>query len=145
MIDFEGKPLEELNMMECVEFEKQMLKKVLAASKAQMGEGLVDQINMFIELIRDHKRQIAQSAMYSKDEKQDGTVLDFMCMTMIDPATSWFEIVELPVIEKPTKKGKVIVTAEVFDKTSRQIARLVNKSWFSRYPRCKKCSVRQWK
>jgi len=76
MIDFEGKPLEELNMMECVEFEKQMLKKVLAASKAQMGEGLVDQINMFIELIRDHKRQIAQSAMYSKDEKQDGTVLD---------------------------------------------------------------------
>ena len=27
---------------------------------------------------------------------KDGTVLDFMCLTMIDPATSWFEIVELP-------------------------------------------------
>ena len=26
----------------------------------------------------------------------DGTKLDFMCLTMIDPATSWFEIAELP-------------------------------------------------
>eukprot|EP00804_Cyclotella_cryptica_P011677 CCRYP_019690-RA/>CCRYP_019690-RA protein AED:0.50 eAED:0.50 QI:0/0/0/1/0/0/2/0/126 len=25
------------------------------------------------------------------------TQIDFMCITMIDPATSWFEIVELPV------------------------------------------------
>ena len=24
------------------------------------------------------------------------TIMDFMCLTMIDPATSWFEIVELP-------------------------------------------------
>ena len=27
----------------------------------------------------------------------DGTEIDFMCLTMIDPASSWFEIVELPV------------------------------------------------
>ncbi len=27
----------------------------------------------------------------------DRTQLDFMCVTMIDPATSWFEIMELPV------------------------------------------------
>jgi hypothetical protein len=32
---------------------------------------------------------------------KDGTVIDFMCLTMIDPATSWFEIVELPVLERP--------------------------------------------
>jgi hypothetical protein len=32
---------------------------------------------------------------------KDGTVIDFMCLTMIDPATSWFEIVELPVLEHP--------------------------------------------
>ena len=70
---------------------------------------------------------------------KDGSELDFMCLTMIDPATSWFEIVELPVIEKPLKKGGVIVDAETFDKTSKQIARLVNKLWFSRYPRC--CNV----
>ena len=28
---------------------------------------------------------------------KDGTQIDFMCVTMIDPATSWFEIVELSV------------------------------------------------
>jgi hypothetical protein len=48
---------------------------------------------------------------------KDGTVIDFMCFTMIDPATSWFEIVELPVSQlvqldapsvghKGKKKGK---------------------------------------
>ena len=28
---------------------------------------------------------------------KDSTVVDFMCVTMINPSTSWFEIVELPV------------------------------------------------
>ena len=28
---------------------------------------------------------------------KDGTEIDFMCLTMIDPVFSWFEIVELPV------------------------------------------------
>ena len=28
---------------------------------------------------------------------KDGTQIEFMCVTMIDPATSWFEIMELPV------------------------------------------------
>ena len=38
---------------------------------------------------------------------RDGTVIDFMCLTMIDPTTGWFEIVEFPVIENPlNKKGK---------------------------------------
>ena len=27
---------------------------------------------------------------------KDNTEIDFICLTMIDPATSWFEIVELP-------------------------------------------------
>jgi hypothetical protein len=27
---------------------------------------------------------------------KDGTVIDFMALTMINPATIWFEIVELP-------------------------------------------------
>ena len=71
---------------------------------------------------------------------KDGTVLDFMCLTMIDPTSGWFEIAELPVHEilkkkKSKNKGKLEKT-EYFDKTSAQISRLVNKSWFSRYPRC---------
>ena len=49
-----------------------------------------------------------------------------MCLTMIDPSTSWFEIIELPVVLKPKKKnGKMNVTAEYFDKTLAQVARSI--------------------
>jgi hypothetical protein len=39
---------------------------------------------------------------------KDGSSIDFMCHTMIDAATSWFEIVELPTVTKLTvlKAGK---------------------------------------
>ena len=30
---------------------------------------------------------------------KDKSIIDFMCLTMIDPASSWFEIVELPVAD----------------------------------------------
>ena len=33
---------------------------------------------------------------------KDGTEIDFMCLTMIDPDSSWFEVVELPVFEYTT-------------------------------------------
>ena len=80
----------------------------------------------------------------SKVKGKDGSQIDFMCLTMIDPASSWFEIVELPVLKfiTPTatsKKGPKthkITTGDYFDKTSTMISHLVNKTWFSRYPRC---------
>ncbi len=64
----------------------------------------------------------------------------------LDPATSWFEIVELPisqqelVIPKGSKgqKGKdkhIHSIQPYFDKTSATVGRLINKTWFSRY-RC---------
>ena len=31
---------------------------------------------------------------------KDKTKIDFMCVTMIDPATSWFEIVELTISQQ---------------------------------------------
>ena len=77
---------------------------------------------------------------------QDGTVIDFMCLTMIDPATSWFEIVKLlvtgdTVIPMDTKgcKGMKTHTATkeaYFDKSNAMISTLVNKTWFSWYPPC---------
>jgi hypothetical protein len=33
---------------------------------------------------------------------QEGSSIDFMCQTMIDPATSWFKIVELPTVNLVT-------------------------------------------
>jgi hypothetical protein len=68
---------------------------------------------------------------------------------MIDPATSWFEIVELPSVDKATfptsGKGKKVTYDNnytkdadmTFDKSSAQISNLVYKTWFSRYPRCR--------
>jgi hypothetical protein len=76
---------------------------------------------------------------------KDGAQIDFMCLTMIDPASSWFEIVELPVLEyitppyltkKDTKTHKTQTKETYFDKTSTMISHLVNKTWFSRYPCC---------
>jgi hypothetical protein len=29
---------------------------------------------------------------------KDGSSIEFMCLTMINPATSWFKIVELPTV-----------------------------------------------
>jgi hypothetical protein len=67
---------------------------------------------------------------------------------MINPATSWFKIVELPTAVQettvpPTGKGKKItfsqnteVAEPYFDKSSAQINNLVYKTWFSRYPHC---------
>ena len=85
---------------------------------------------------------------------KDGTQIDFMCVTMIDPATSWFEIVELPVsqleeldipsVVKKGKKGKKSTHVNkdnkpkeaYFDKSSATVGSLVNQYWFCRYPRC---------
>jgi hypothetical protein len=75
---------------------------------------------------------------------------------MIDPATSWFEIVELPVSQlvqldapsvdrKGKKKGKK-ATRDIdddkpkeayFDKSSSTVGSLVNRCWFCRYSRCR--------
>jgi hypothetical protein len=48
---------------------------------------------------------------------KDGSRIDFMCITMINPATSWFKIVELTTATKkmtvPTlSKGKKLTFAE---------------------------------
>jgi hypothetical protein len=62
-----------------------------------------------------------------------------MCLTMIDPATSWFEIVKLPSVDlvttvPPASKGKKVASAKntkvveiTFDKSSAQISNLVYK------------------
>ncbi len=59
---------------------------------------------------------------------------------MIDPASSWFKIAELPAVKQlhqQTVNGKELLIAdEIFDKNSERIAKLVNKTWLCRYPQC---------
>ncbi len=63
-----------------------------------------------------------------------------MTLTMINPATSWFKIVELPLICRLKTIAvdgiESCIVEEIFNKTSEHIAWLVNKMWLSRYPRC---------
>jgi hypothetical protein len=67
---------------------------------------------------------------------------------MIDPATSWLEIGELPTVDQektvpPVGKGKKVtfnkntkVAEPYFDKSSARISNLVYKTWFRRYTHC---------
>ena len=69
---------------------------------------------------------------------KDGTILDFMCLTMIDPATGWFKIVELPNVDCTyVRDNKEEIVEVIIDKSSACVSQLFNKSWLSRYPRSK--------
>ncbi len=63
-----------------------------------------------------------------------------MDLTMVDPASSWFEITELPIITRlcrQTVNGKELLTAnKIFDKTLDCRTKLANKTWLSRYLWC---------
>jgi hypothetical protein len=48
----------------------------------------------------------------------DGSSIDFMCLTMIDPATSWFEIAELPTVRVTVPKAGKGKTATCLDYTA---------------------------
>jgi hypothetical protein len=81
--------------------------------------------------------QVDLISPYTLKEK-DGTVIDFMCLTMIEPHSSWFKLVELPittekVIPMNTKGHKGKQTHKqpklvYFDKSSTMISNLVNKT-----------------
>ena len=59
---------------------------------------------------------------------------------MIHPASSWSKRVEFSLSEVEKAVGKIVETSEIHNKTSKQIAALVNKLRFSRYP-CQRNSV----
>jgi hypothetical protein len=51
-------------------------------------------------------------------EVKDGSSIDFMCLTMINPAISWFKIVELSTVDlmmtvPPAGKGKRVTCAKI--------------------------------
>jgi hypothetical protein len=57
---------------------------------------------------------------------KEGLSIDFMALTMINPASSWFEVVELPTIMQLMTKnvnGKErTIKEQIFDKSSDQIS-----------------------
>ncbi len=72
-----------------------------------------------------------------------GSSIDFMCLIMINPVTSWLPTVAQKTTVPPTSKCKKVTLAKntkvaepYFDKSYAQISNLVCKTWFSRYSHC---------
>lgn len=57
-LNFNNKPLKELTLDESMDYEKSVLRKVLAASGAGMSQGVIDQMNMVLGIIREHKAEM---------------------------------------------------------------------------------------
>ena len=80
MLNFNDKPIEELDFNECIEFEKSFLKKVLNASRAGMSDAIIEQLNFYLSLVRQYKREAAQREIddLRKDEGRgdDGVSVD---------------------------------------------------------------------
>ena len=72
------------------------------------------------DLVGPYKITAFQEQPGQKENKK--VELTLIAMTIIDPATGWFEIVELP--ER--------------DKTSARVSQLFNNTWLARYPRPEK-------
>lgn len=73
MLRWNDKPLEELDFSECLEFEKSLLKKVLGASKSGMSEGIIDQLNVYLNLVRQFKKEAMQREIDSMNNKNSNT------------------------------------------------------------------------
>ena len=58
---------------------------------------------------------------------RDKTILDFMCLTMIDPATGWFEIIDLTLASVTVKREGKEIAEVIIDKSSASVAKLFNK------------------
>jgi hypothetical protein len=85
-----------------------------------------------------HTDLIGPYSLTAKQYQPDGTIINkefsLTCMTFLDPATGWFEMVQVPLFNiDDVKNGN----REVIDKTSARISQLFNQVWLSRYPRPK--------
>ena len=87
---------------------------------------------MHVDLIGPYIKSIRQ-------QQPGGTVIrknsSITCMTMIDPATGWFNIFEIPMFDPDKVK---IGNDENIDKPSASIIQLFNNKWLCRYPRPRK-------
>ena len=76
MLKFNDKSLEDLSMEESIEFEKQVLKKVLAANSAGMSQSVIDQLNNYVAIIRMHKQEkindYVSDAVEKNEHKHEG-------------------------------------------------------------------------
>jgi len=77
---YEGKEIEELDLKEVFEFEKDLYKKILTAHNAGMSGGIQDQLNFAMTLLRQRKQELLYKERVSWEEKsqekhKDGLII----------------------------------------------------------------------
>lgn len=60
-LNYQGKPLEQLNYQECIEFEKQVLKKILAADRSGMTGPVIEQLKNFHDYVKMRKSEALEA------------------------------------------------------------------------------------
>ena len=75
---------------------------------------------------------------HQPDGSTKEVTLHLTCMTMLDPVTGWFEIVEVPSYLIEEIVNKKVTIQSIIDKSSARISRLFEQTWLSRYPRPRK-------
>ena len=83
-----------------------------------------------------HTDLIGPYSITAKQIQPEGKIkeveLKLTAMTMVDPATGWFEIAEVPYYNIDDVKYD---KEDYLDKSSARISRIFNHTWLSRYPR----------
>lgn len=56
-LNWHGKPLHELDYEETVEFEKEVMKRMLGADRAGMSDGIIQQLQSYLTAVKEHKAE----------------------------------------------------------------------------------------
>jgi hypothetical protein len=95
---------------------------------AKTIEDLVPWRTVHIDLIGPYTITVKQTQPGGEIKEIE---LKLTAMTMVDPATGWFEIVEVPYYSiEDVKKDE----QNYIDKSSARISKLFNQTWLSHYP-----------
>ena len=71
MFKYEGKEIDELDLKEVFEFEKDLYKKILQAHNAGMSSGITDQLNYALQSLKFRKQELLYKERVSWEDKQD--------------------------------------------------------------------------
>lgn len=61
---YQGKKLEELNLEETFEFEKELMRKSVTIHMATQNEKVMEQFNMYLDMVRLHKRELLEKEKF---------------------------------------------------------------------------------
>lgn len=71
MLNYNGKPLEELSYEECVELEKQIMKRILGADRAGMSQQIIDQLTNYNNTVKLYKNEALDRMKMGMDGKKE--------------------------------------------------------------------------